>query len=315
MSKVSNNYQLSEIVTVSVLKKKFKQYLSDAQHEGFKSSVFPKYLVISLVMVLEEILSDCLEYVKKHETTGLYVVDYSMVQMVLNKNNKYDFSLKYFKKYNTAFKYQDSVFFTYRKVVDNLESKYGDKLMIESDAKNFIAHIISSLQYDLIEMALTMVVYSNRKTLSSESLLCSYGILFKEMHSKIKLKLDSLMTTKAGEEAEEAEEEGEAEGEAEGVDAEGTEETETEAEPETVEVKTAKGEAEAEAEAEVEGEKTKPKVEKVKDVQKVKEFQKVSKKNVEIVEEDDLEKELENELPAENKDTQMKAKPRRVVKK
>ena len=187
MSKVSNNYQLSEIVSISVLKKKFKQYLSDAQHEGFKSSVLPKYLVVSLVMVLEEILSDCLEYVKKHETNGLYVVDYSMIQMVLNKNNKYDFSLKYLKKYNSTFKYQDSVFFNYRKVVDNLESKYGDKLMIEPDARNFIAHILSSLQYDLVEMALTMVAYSNRKTLSSESLLCSYQILFKEMYSKIKL--------------------------------------------------------------------------------------------------------------------------------
>jgi hypothetical protein len=216
MSKVTNNYQLQDIVTYSILKKKFKEYVSDAGHTGFKSNIYPKYLVVSLVMVLEEILSDCLEHVRKHETTGLYLIDLSMVQMVFNKYNKYDFSLKYFKKYNATFRYQDSVLFTYRKVVDNLESKYGDKLMIDPEAKNFIAHILSSLQYDLIEMSLTMVVYANRKTLSMDSLLFSYEILFKEMYPKIKLKLDSLKTSKNDDENEnENENENETENETE----------------------------------------------------------------------------------------------------
>jgi hypothetical protein len=389
MSKVSNNYPLSEIVTVSVLKKKFKQYLSDAQRNGFKSSVFPKYLIVSLVMVLEEILSDCLEYVKKHETTGLYVVDYSMVQMVLNKNNKYDFSLKYLKKYNSTFKYQDSVFFSYRKVVDNLESKYGDKLMIEPDAKNFIAHVISSLQYDLIEMSLMMVGYANRKTMSAESLLCSYGILFKEMHSKIKLKLDSLITTKADPDADEDEETDGAEETEETPDSEekgkkksehadkvdltdeANKENETDeadevdeaSEDEPADVgksgkssktektskavdkadkvdktgkagktgKTGKTEEKDEVEVEDEDNEDTQEVEVAKPKNKAKattgsssnsgsgsvnvQTQKVSKKNVEIVDEDDMEKDLEKELDGKNNDVQPTKKTNKVVKK
>jgi hypothetical protein len=200
MNKVANKYQLNEIVSISVLKKKFKQYLIDAGREGFKSSVFPKYLVISLVLVLEEILSDCLEYVKKHEINGLYVLNSQNLLMVLNTNNKYDFVLKYLKKYNSTIKYQDSVLFNYRKVVDNLEFKYGDKLQIDSEARNFVSYILLSLQYELIKLSLTMVVFSKRKTLSADSLLCSISYLFEEMYSKIKLKLDSMVTIKAEEE-------------------------------------------------------------------------------------------------------------------
>ena len=294
MSKVSINYNITDIVPISALKKKFKQYLSDVQTVPptdkdfikYKSGEFPKHLVISLVMVLEEILSDCLEYIKKHETTGLYVVDYSMVQMVLNKNNKYDFSLKYLKKYNSTFKYQDSVFFTYRKLVDKLESEYGDKLMIESDARNFIAYILSSLQYELIEMALMILLYSDRKTLGSKSLLCSYKNLFKEMYPKIKLKLDSLVSTKAEDKAEnekgeivedETEEAEEAEeAEETKVLAEEADDTETETETETEELQ----------------QKPHTKINMENKEGKDKKGQTVNKKKVNIVEEADLENKL-----------------------
>jgi len=211
MNKISSKYQLNEIVTISVLKRKFKQYMTDTGLDGFKSSVFPKYLVVSLVMVLEELLTDCLEHIKKHETTGLYLIDQSMVSMVLNKSSKYDVFIKYVKKYNSTIKYQESVMFNYRKVMDDLESKYGDKLMIDSEAKNFISYLLVSLQYELIKLSLIMVVYSNRKTMSAESLLTSLKFLFEEMYSKIKLKLDSMVQTKdseveEGEEADEVEE-------------------------------------------------------------------------------------------------------------
>lgn len=301
MSKVSNKYQLGEIVALSVLKRKFKQYMSDEGYDGFKSSVFPKYLVVSLVMVLEELLSDCLEFVKKHDTTGLYVIDYSMLTILLNRNTKYDVFLTYLKKYNSSVKYQESVMFNYRKVVDDLESKYGDKLMIEAEAKNYISYLLVSLQYELIKLSLTIVQYANRKTLSFESLLCSFNFLFQEMYPKIKLKLDSMKQTKESEDGDDGEDGDEGNEEVckgETVDEEGHEvKHDTSTKLEVSEQKTVK--------------------EEVKEVQEELKIEKVSKEKiaetkpkkrvvVEQVEEDDLEKELERELEQEEKPKQSK---------
>ena len=296
MSKVSNKYKLGEFVALSVLKRKFKQYMTDEGYDGFKSSVFPKYLVISLVMVLEELLSDCLEFVKKHETTGLYTIDFSMLSMVLNRNAKYDVFLTYLKKYNSTVKYQDSVMFNYRKVVDDLESKYGDKLMIEPDAKNYISYLLVSLQYNLTKLSLTIVLYANRKTLSIESLLCSFKFLFQEMYSKIKLKLDSMKQTKeieGGEDVEDVEDDEETE---EGPDTEEGQEKDDTVDKDDKDDKD-------------------DKVDKVDKVDKddkddtVVETKIKRKVVIEQVVEDDLEKELEREL------TQEKPKMNKVGKK
>ena len=205
MNQVSNKQELCKYVSMSVLKRKFKQYMIDEGYEGFKSSVFPKYLIVSLVMVLEELLTDCLEFVKKDDVTGLYTINQSMLLTVLNKNTKYDAFLKYIKKFDSTIKYQDAVLFNYRLVVDNLETKFGDKLMIDSDVKNFVSYLLIGLQYELIKLSLMMVQYSNRLTLTDKSLLCSLNFLFKEMYPKIKLKLDSMKDTKETDEVDDEE--------------------------------------------------------------------------------------------------------------
>jgi hypothetical protein len=195
-NKVSNTNELADIVMTSVLKRTFKQYLADEGHDTIRISYYPKYLVISLVMILEELLTDCLEYVKKHETNGLYIIDYPMLLMVLSNNTKYNVFVKNLKKYNSTTRYQESVFFNYRKVIGNLENKYGNKLMIDANASNFIAYLLVCLQYELLKLSITLITFSNIKTLNMEALLCSYNFLLEELHPKIKLKLDSIRKTK-----------------------------------------------------------------------------------------------------------------------
>jgi hypothetical protein len=316
MSKVENKCALSDIVVTSILKRKFKQYLTDAGYQDYRSTVFPKYLVVSLVMVLEELLSDCIEYVKKHETNGLYVIDQSMCLMILNKNNKYDVMLKYVKKYNSTVKYQDSVFFNYKKVVDSLESKYGDKLMIDQEARNFISYLLLSLQYELTELSLIMIVYSNRKSLSSDSLLCSYSFLFKELYSKIKLKLDSMVVAKGTD----VDADGEAEDDTEGENDE-TKPVAEEVKEEVEEVQEAEvQEAEVQEAQQVKQVKPAKKPVKAKEevsttepdkVVETRENKKVTKKVLveKMVEPDDLENDLEQELEKE-----LEPKTKRVVR-
>ncbi|AYV80257.1 MAG: hypothetical protein Gaeavirus22_5 [Gaeavirus sp.] len=236
MEKVTNKHMLSEIVTMTQLKRKFKQYLTDANHPDFKSGVFPRNLVITLVMTLEEVLSDSLEFVKKHETNGLYVIDTTMINLVMLKTDKYDFATKYLRKYNKTIKYQDSLFFNYKKVTDGLEFKHGSKLMIDTECKNFLSYILLSLQYDIVDLSLLMIEQAGRKTLSKEVLARTIGYFFhNDISSKIKLRLDSL------DELEEADKDDEAT------------ELETELEPEI--------EPEIETETETENSKPRSKIE------------------------------------------------------
>ena len=196
MDKVTSKSKLSDIVSVAQLKKKFKAYLTDQEHGDFKSSVFPRNLIFVLIMILEELLSDSLEYIKKNEANGLYVLDIQMIHLILSKSNKYDFLQKYLKKFNNTIKYHDSVFFNIKKVLDNLESKYGSKLMIDSESRNFVSYLLLSLQYEFTNLAITIVDYSNRKTLNKEILYRVYSFyLDKNISTKIKLKLDSMDET------------------------------------------------------------------------------------------------------------------------
>ena len=105
MDKVTSKSKLSDIVSVAQLKKKFKAYLVDQEYSDFKSSVFPRNLIFVLIMILEELTSDSLEYIVKNETNGLYVIEKRMLDMVIFKSNKYDCVQKYLKKYNNTIKY------------------------------------------------------------------------------------------------------------------------------------------------------------------------------------------------------------------
>ena len=192
---ISNKLKINEYVSISQLKRKLKAHLVDQGYSEFKTSVFAQGLIVSLVMVLEEIVLDCLKNVTK-DKSGLYTINTLILKSILYESEKYSFCLKYLRKYNLSIKYHDSVLFNIKKVMNNLETKHGSKLMIDSESNNMICYIILGLQYDMIELSLKMVKYANRKTLNNRVLeiVCQY-LMSDDFSSKIKLKLDSFNIT------------------------------------------------------------------------------------------------------------------------
>lgn len=198
MSSISSKINMSEYVVLSQLKRKMKSYLVEIGCENFKQSNFSKGLVISLVIVLEELLSDTLKYVIKNDIDGLYKISPLIINTIVNESSKYNFMLKYLKSYSKTIKYHESVFFNIKKVLDNLESKLGAKLMVESETKNMLSYIILSVQYDLINLTVCMVKYAKKRTVSVNPLNHSIKFLVHEdIYSKIDLKLDSMDEEKA----------------------------------------------------------------------------------------------------------------------
>lgn len=189
---INNKLKINEYVSIAQLKRKLKAYLAEQGNSDFKPSIFAQGLVVSLVMVLEELVADCLKFVSK-EKSGLYTINQLILSIVFSGSDKYDFVSKYMKKYSSTLKYHESIFFNFNKVLTNLEDKHGSKLMFEPEAKNIIGYIILSLQYDIVELSVNMVKYAGRKTLNTNVLdiVCSY-ILSLDISNKIKLKLDSI---------------------------------------------------------------------------------------------------------------------------
>jgi len=193
MDKVCNNLKLTDFCSITQMKRKFKSYLEEINYKEFKLNNFPHCLVVSLVILVEEFVADSLKYLCKNEVNGLYTINQQVLKLMLNETNKYDFLMKYTRKYSSSIRYNDSLFFNLPKVLSNLETKFGEKLMIDNEAKNMICYYLLSLQYDFTNLALSIVKYSNRKTLNKTVLLnCCLFILDTSINSKIKLKLDSL---------------------------------------------------------------------------------------------------------------------------
>ncbi len=193
MSQVTSNLSITEYVPNSQLKKKIKSYLNDIGCSDFKISTYGKGIIFTLVSIIEELLSDSLKHVTKNETDGLYKITPLLINSVINDGSKYGFMLKYIKNYNSTAKYHDSVFFNIKKVLDNLESKYGSKLMVTVESSNLLSWIILSLQYELIDLSVRMVKYSKKRTLNIRVLISSSGFIFsEEIANKVELKLDSL---------------------------------------------------------------------------------------------------------------------------
>jgi hypothetical protein len=194
MSSISSKLNITDYVVLSQLKRKMKSYLLEIGCDNFKQSNFSKGLVVSLVLILEELLSDSIKHVIKNEINGLYKISPLVLNLAINENSKYNFMLKYVKSYNQTIKYHDSVFFNIKKVLDNLESsKHGSKLMVESETKNLLSYIILSIQYELVNLTVSMVKYAKKRTLSVLPLL--YGIkclVHEDISSKVELKLDSM---------------------------------------------------------------------------------------------------------------------------
>jgi hypothetical protein len=203
---INNKLKINEYVSLAQLKRKLKAYLAEQGNSDFKPSIFAQGIVVSLVMVLEELVGDCLKSVSK-EKSGLYTINQLILSNLFGTSDKYDFVSRYMKKYSSTLRYHESVFFNISKVISGLEDKHGSKLMIDSDAKNIICYIILSLQYDIVELSVNMVKYAGRKTLNVNVLdiVCSY-ILSNDISNKIKLKLDSINIS-TNEEVEEVEDE------------------------------------------------------------------------------------------------------------
>jgi len=189
---INNKLKINEYVSIAQLKRKLKAYLAEQGNSDFKPSIFAQGLVVSLVMVLEEMIADCLKSVNK-EKSGLYSINQLILSNLFASTEKYEFVSRYMKKYSSILRYHESIFFNFNKVITNLEDKHGSKLMVDAEAKNIIGYIILSLQYDIVGLSVSMVKYAGRKTLNTNVLdiVCSY-ILSNDISNKIKLKLDSI---------------------------------------------------------------------------------------------------------------------------
>ena len=245
---MSTAIPLNNYCTLSQVKRKLKSYLCDISHEYLKINNYGQSIVFTLVDMFNEIITDSLKYVCKNDITGLYKLNTVIVKLVINEMPKYHFLLKYLPKFNTSINYQDLLLFNYKKTLQFIESKLGNKLMIEYSTLNLISYLLLSLQYDLINLSVLFVDYSKKKTLSKNTLLNSvYSLLDEELSSKIKLKLDCAIQEKecAGEEEEEEDEKEDDEEEEEEVEEVETEAVKKEAESVKKEVEAVKKEAES----------------------------------------------------------------------
>ena len=190
MDKITG-YKMTDYCSVSQIKKRLKNYLKDTNCSEYKINNFGQSLVLTLVSILEELIMDSLQYVSKHDKTGLYSINILILRLLVNESSKYNFTLKYLKKFEQKLSYHDSLFFNMKKVLDLLEKNLGDKLMLEIEAKNFISYILLSIQYEITELGLLLVKYSKKKTLSKNTLInCINFMLDDSITGKIKLKLD-----------------------------------------------------------------------------------------------------------------------------
>jgi hypothetical protein len=200
MEGITDKLKINDFTSLSQLKRKFKSYLEEQGCDDIKQSDFPRTLVYVSVMLLEEILSDCLKLVTKDSDgkhAGCYVINLLILHNSLSDITKYDFLIKYNRKYNNKIRYQESLFFNIKKVFDSLETKYGEKLMIDQETRNYITYLLLSLQYDITDLCVRVIKFANKKTLNKNALLCILGNYMNDgVMKKFQLKLDSLMSNK-----------------------------------------------------------------------------------------------------------------------
>ena len=86
MSEITNKLKINEYVSIAQLKKKIKLYLIELGYSEFKPSIFSQGLVITMVMILEEIITDCLKHVIKNGINGLYTITPLILKNVINES-------------------------------------------------------------------------------------------------------------------------------------------------------------------------------------------------------------------------------------
>ena len=82
----SNNFKLTEYCSIAQLKRKFKSYLEDINYKEFKLNNFPQYLVVSLMIVVEECVTDCLKFLVKNEEKFSICVPYNMFDYMMTED-------------------------------------------------------------------------------------------------------------------------------------------------------------------------------------------------------------------------------------
>jgi hypothetical protein len=193
MDKLMNNFKISDYTSNVQLKKKVKSYLSDKNCNDIRLDAFPQHLIYVLVNILDEIVIDSLKYVEKHTINGLYVINNLILNTTLNENNKYNFCHKYIRNYNNVIKYDDNIMFNFTKLISNFEMVNGNKLHVEYEAKNLLCFLLVNIQYDILELAITILRYGTKKTMTKQLIITITKYLINnEISNKIKIKLDSL---------------------------------------------------------------------------------------------------------------------------
>jgi len=199
--KINMKMTFTDYGTNAHLRKKFKMYLLNNDLLGYKMNKYPQRICVMLVMIMEDIVNNCIEYIEK-SNNGLYVLRYVYLQSVMLK---YDYLSKYISKYNKTNNYEENLFFNADKVYHGLEYRVGEKLLIENESKNFLNYLMVCFQYEMLNLSKTLLLFSGKKTFNKnlfDSCL-SYLVNDTTLCYKITLKMDSYNFEKKNENEEE----------------------------------------------------------------------------------------------------------------
>ena len=168
MSKISLNLNFNEFFSKTQMKKKTKLYFVEKGYENYKISKFSQYISLALIMFMEDFFTNGIAYISKNELNGLYIFKKKYMSLVFTN---YDFLQKYLSKYNDKIAYDGNLFFNVNKVYKNLEYKVGEKIMFEYEAKNYLNYLMVCIQYDIIEIAVSIISYNCKKTFTKDLFL------------------------------------------------------------------------------------------------------------------------------------------------
>jgi len=173
----------------SVLKRNLKEYLTLKEYTNLKQNSFVFELSNVILIIMESLLKDCIEFVEKNDTNGIYNLKIDVLKLVVLE--KYDFLNKY-KSFNKLLFYKNNIFCNIDLLYLYIENLIGNKLMIDNMTKNYINYLLMSFQYDVVNLSCLCIDYSGKKTLSSKLLLTTlkYFIDNQNLFNLINLKLD-----------------------------------------------------------------------------------------------------------------------------
>lgn len=193
MDKITNTQTIATITNMTNVKRKIKTFLSEKDCADIRLGVFPQCLIATLYMVLDDIATNTIQYAVKHQTNGLYVVSMPMLLATLNGAIQFGFHNKYSRKYDPMVKYEDNLIFGLTKVMTSYEFINGTKLSFDVECKNYLAFIMMSLQYDVLELSILCMRTGGVKTMSKQLMMSIAGYVFgTELSNKITIKLDCM---------------------------------------------------------------------------------------------------------------------------